>query len=216
MLYISAAILAYLLGSIPWGYMAVRLNGLDLRKEGSGSTGATNTLRVLGKKWGYTVFALDALKGGLAVITAFGVAAFVFHAPEKDIINAEVLAAIFAVVGHTYPVWLRFQGGKGIATSAGVMIALFPPAVFASGLAVWLVLFFSTRYVSVASLGAAIALPTASTALLFLGKCDAVKTTIAFLMCVLAVWRHRSNISRLIAGTEKRFEKKPPAISHVQ
>ena len=100
--------------------------------------------------------------------------------------------------------------------AAGVMIALFPPAVFASGLAVWLVLFFSTRYVSVASLGAAIALPTASTALLFLGKCDAVKTTIAFLMCVLAVWRHRSNISRLIAGTEKRFEKKPPAISHVQ
>jgi acyl phosphate:glycerol-3-phosphate acyltransferase len=208
MLYFSAALLAYFLGSIPWGYIAGLLNGVDLRKEGSGSTGATNTLRVLGKKWGYAVFALDAFKGWLAVMGSFGVAALLFNASEQEIIHAGVVAAFFAVAGHTYPVWLRFQGGKGIATSAGVMIALFPPAVFAFGLAVWGTLFFSTRYVSVASLGAAIALPTASAALLIAGKCDLIRTAIALLMCILAVWRHRSNISRLVAGTEKRFDKK--------
>ncbi len=200
--------MAYFLGSIPWGYIAGLLNGVDLRKEGSGSTGATNTLRVLGKKWGYAVFALDAFKGWLAVMGSFGVAALLFNASEQEIIHAGVVAAFFAVAGHTYPVWLRFQGGKGIATSAGVMIALFPPAVFAFGLAVWGTLFFSTRYVSVASLGAAIALPTASAALLIAGKCDLIRTAIALLMCILAVWRHRSNISRLVAGTEKRFDKK--------
>jgi acyl phosphate:glycerol-3-phosphate acyltransferase len=208
MLYFSAALMAYFLGSIPWGYIAGLLNGVDLRKEGSGSTGATNTLRVLGKKWGYAVFALDAFKGWLAVMGSFGVAALLFNASEQEIIHAGVVAAFFAVAGHTYPVWLRFQGGKGIATSAGVMIALFPPAVFAFGLAVWGTLFFSTRYVSVASLGAAIALPTASAALLIAGKCDLIRTAIALLMCILAVWRHRSNISRLVAGTEKRFDKK--------
>ena len=208
MLYFSAALLAYFLGSIPWGYIAGLLNGVDLRKEGSGSTGATNTLRVLGKKWGYAVFALDAFKGWLAVMGSFGVAALLFNASEQEIIHAGVVAAFFDVAGHTYPVWLRFQGGKGIATSAGVMIALFPPAVFAFGLAVWGTLFFSTRYVSVASLGAAIALPTASAALLIAGKCDLIRTAIALLMCILAVWRHRSNISRLVAGTEKRFDKK--------
>lgn len=216
MLYFSAALLAYVLGSIPWGYLAGRLNGVDLRKEGSGSTGATNALRVLGKKWGYTVFALDAFKGWLAVMGAFALAALFFNASEPEMIRAGVAAAICAVAGHTYPVWLRFQGGKGIATSAGVMIALFPPAVFGFGLVVWITLFFTTRYVSVASLGAAVALPTAATALLLVGKCDPVRTGIAFLMCALAVWRHRSNISRLLAGTEKRFEKKPRPASHVQ
>lgn len=209
MLYVSAALLAYCLGSIPWGFIAGRINGVDLRSEGSGSTGATNALRVLGKKWGYTVFLLDTLKGWLAVMGSFLIAALFFNAPEPEMIRAGVVAAICAVAGHSYPVWLRFQGGKGIATSAGVMLALFPPAVFAFGLFVWITLFFTTRYVSVASLGAAVALPTASTILLLAGKCDAVRTVIAFLMCALAVWRHRSNISRLAAGTEKRFEKKP-------
>jgi len=89
------------------------------------------------------------------------------------------------------------------------MLALFPWPVFASGLAVWLVLFYSTRYVSVASLGAAVALPTASAVMWWMGDCDAIRTAIAASMCALAVWRHKSNISRLMAGTEKRFEKKP-------
>jgi glycerol-3-phosphate acyltransferase PlsY len=209
MLYLASALVAYFLGSIPWGYLAGKLNGIDLHKEGSGSTGATNTLRVLGKPWGYTVFALDALKGSLAVIAAFQISTRFFASTPTETIAAGVVAAIFAVIGHSYPVWLKFQGGKGIATSAGIMLALFPWPVFAFGLFVWLVLFYSTRFVSVASLGAAVALPTASAAMWYLGDCDAIRTSIAAAMCVLAVWRHKSNISRLMAGTEKRFEKKP-------
>jgi glycerol-3-phosphate acyltransferase PlsY len=206
--YFYAAVLAYFLGSIPWGYLAGKIKGVDLRKEGSGSTGATNALRVLGKKWGYTVFALDAFKGWLSVMASFYLAKQIFHAAEPEIINTGVIAAIFSVIGHSYPVWLGFKGGKGIASSAGIMLALFPPAVFSFGLAVWLALFYGTRYVSVASIGAAIALPTASGALMILGQCDAIRTSIAGAMCILALWRHKSNIQRLRAGTEKRFEKK--------
>lgn len=208
MLYPAAAAIAYFLGSIPWGYLAGRINGIDLRREGSGNTGATNALRVLGKKWGYTVFALDALKGWLAVMAAFQIAAVFFQSTRTEAVSAGVVAAIFAVIGHSYPVWLRFQGGKGIASSAGIMLALFPWPVFASGLFVWLVLFYTTRYVSVASIGAAVTLPTASAVLWRFGDCDGIRTGIALAMCVLAVWRHKSNISRLLAGTEKRFEKK--------
>ncbi|MEI8293689.1 MAG: glycerol-3-phosphate 1-O-acyltransferase PlsY [bacterium] len=211
-LYLIAALQAYLLGSIPWGFLAGRMQGVDLRKEGSGSTGATNALRILGKKWGYTVFALDAFKGWLAVMTAFLVAVKFHHAPQAHVIYAGVTGAIFAMIGHTYPVWLRFQGGKGIATAAGIMLALFPPQVFAFGLLVWLALFYSTRYVSVASLGAAVALPTGASAMWALGEGDALRTGIAGLMCLLAIWRHKSNISRLLAGTEKRFEKKPRTV----
>ena len=208
MIYLATALGAYLLGSIPWGWIIGRIKGVDLRREGSGSTGATNALRVLGKPWGYTVFVLDALKGGLAVAGAFALAR---QTPgfEAHAVWLGVVAAISAVVGHSYPVWLGFQGGKGIATSAGVMIALFHPAVFLSGLGVWLILFKATRYVSVASLGAAVALPTSAAIVWALGDGDAPRTGIALAMCVVAVWRHRSNIARLLAGTEKRFEKKP-------
>ena len=207
-LYLIAALQAYLLGSIPWGFLAGRIQGVDLRKEGSGSTGATNALRILGKKWGYTVFALDAFKGWLAVMVAFYIALKFYGAPQAIVINAGVLGAIFAMVGHTYPVWLRFQGGKGIATAAGIMLALFPPPVFAFGLLVWLTLFYSTRYVSVASLGAAVALPTGAAGMWALGQGDPLRTSIAGVMCLLAIWRHKTNITRLFAGTEKRFEKK--------
>jgi glycerol-3-phosphate acyltransferase PlsY len=209
MLYLASAFVAYLLGSIPWGYLAGKINGVDLHKEGSGSTGATNALRVLGKSWGYTVFSLDVLKGWLAVMLAFELGGRFFATAPSDIIPVGVVAAIFAVVGHSYPVWLRFQGGKGIATSAGIMLALFPWPVFTSGVAIWLVLFYSTRFVSVASLGAAVVLPTSSAVLWWTGDCDAIRTAIAATMCALAVWRHKSNISRLMIGTEKRFEKKP-------
>jgi acyl phosphate:glycerol-3-phosphate acyltransferase len=216
MFYLIAALLAYVLGSIPWGFLAGRINGVDLRREGSGSTGATNALRVLGKKWGYLVFALDALKGVLAVKWSMDLGVY-FDVTGQEKIYAGVVAAIFVMAGHTYPVWLRFQGGKGIATAAGVMLALFPPPVFGFGLLVWLGLFYSTRYVSVASLGAAVSLPTSAGILWSMGLCDPVRVVIAAVMCALAVWRHKSNIQRLIAGTEKRFEKKSPEAreSHV-
>jgi glycerol-3-phosphate acyltransferase PlsY len=216
MIYPVAVLLAYFLGSIPWGFLAGRMNGVDLRREGSGNTGATNALRVLGKKWGYLVFALDALKGVLAVKWSMDLAVY-FDANGQEKIYAGVVAAIFVMIGHTYPVWLKFQGGKGIATAAGVMLALFPPPVFGFGLLVWAALFYSTRYVSVASLGAAVSLPTSAGILWWMGFCDPVRVVIAAVMCALAVWRHKSNIQRLLAGTEKRFEKKSPEAreSHV-
>jgi len=204
---LATALAAYLIGSFPSGYLAGRAHGVDLRKEGSGNIGATNALRVLGKKTGYVVFAADIFKGWLAVMAAFLIG---WLAAPAQIIPFGVLGAICGMVGHVFPVWLGFQGGKGISTSGGVMLALFPIEVFLFGLAAWLVLFFVTRYVSVASLAAALALPVGSAIMLAFGKCDWLRVGIATLMCILAVWRHKENIQRLLAGTEKKFEKKRP------
>jgi glycerol-3-phosphate acyltransferase PlsY len=200
-----AALSAYLLGSIPNGYLVGKARGVDLRTVGSNNIGATNALRILGKKYGYFVFAADALKGWLAVMLAWAIGRGL---PESLQISLGVTAAVFAMLGHIFPVWLGFKGGKGISTAAGVMIALFPIWVFLFGLAVWALLFFTTRYVSVASIAAAVSLPISAGVLWYLGQCDPVRTGIAALMCVLSVWRHKSNIQRLLAGTEKKFEKK--------
>jgi acyl phosphate:glycerol-3-phosphate acyltransferase len=228
---ITTAVISYLIGSFPSGYLAGRAHGLDLRKEGSGNVGATNALRVLGKKIGYTVFAADIFKGWLAVMTSYVIVLLytqmtnasqdlsvssilnflVGSTPAPPLtIRFGILGAICGMLGHIFPIWLGFKGGKGIATAGGIMIALFPIQVFLAGISVWLILFFATRYVSIASIGAAITLPTASGILLLMGKCDALRLWIAGVMCVLAIWRHKSNIQRLLAGTEKKFEKKLP------
>jgi glycerol-3-phosphate acyltransferase PlsY len=199
---------AYLIGSIPSGYMAGRAKGVDLRKEGSGNIGATNALRVLGKKWGYLIFAADSFKGWLSVTLAYALANR--YAPEQVTIMG-IVAAFFALVGHNFPIWLGFKGGKGIATSAGIMIALFPIWTFLVALGVWMALFYGTRYVSVASLAAAISLPVTTGFLALAGKCDSLLVLIAVIMCILATLRHKSNIQRLLAGTEKKFEKKRSA-----
>ena len=213
--FVVVAILAYLIGSFPSGFVAGRICGVDLRTAGSGNIGATNALRVLGKKWGYAVFATDAFKGALAVLLGEGLATLpLFHGPSP--VHVGVMAALFAIIGHSFPVWIGFKGGKGIATSAGIMFVLFPGAVFASGLAVWLALFFTTRFVSVASLGSAVTLPTVAFALYFFGTpgswffgyCDPMLAAISGIMSLLAIWRHKDNIKRLFAGTEKRFEPK--------
>jgi len=201
----AVALGAYLIGSIPSGYVVGRINGVDLRKEGSGNIGATNALRVLGKKWGYLVFAADIFKGWLSVTLAYAFAER--FAPDQAVV-AGILAALFSVLGHNFPVWLGFKGGKGIATSAGIMLALFPIWVFLFALVVWLALFYGTRYVSVASIFAAISLSVSSTILAFFGKCDWLLVPVAIAMSILAVWRHKSNIERLLAGKEKKFEKK--------
>ena len=201
----ALALGAYLIGSIPSGYLVGRIKGVDLRKVGSGNIGATNALRVLGKKWGYLVFAADFLKGWLAVGVGFAAAS---HFPPDHAILAGIIAGVFAMVGHIFPVWLDFKGGKGIATSGGIMIGLFPGWVFLCGLVVWVIFFYGTRYVSVASMAAAISLPVTSGILMLFGRCDWRLVVIAALMCALAVWRHKSNIERLFAGTEKKFEKK--------
>ncbi|HEY5704213.1 MAG TPA: glycerol-3-phosphate 1-O-acyltransferase PlsY [Terrimicrobiaceae bacterium] len=201
----AVALGAYLLGSIPSGYIVGRIKGVDLRTAGSGNIGATNALRVLGKKWGYFVFAADFLKGWLSVVIAVAAAS---RFPPEQAIVAGIIAGVFAMVGHIFPVWLGFKGGKGIATAGGILLGLFPVWVFLCAFLVWIVLFYTTRYVSVASIGAAISLPVSSSILMLYGRCDWRLVVIAILMCILAVWRHKSNIERLFAGTEKKFDKK--------
>ena len=224
--------ISYLLGSIPFGYLVARAHGMDIRQHGSGNIGATNVMRVLGKKPGYIVFACDMLKGLLAVIIGkyialhhtltvsqaqtlyHGVAESIYHTtyfvslPES--IGA-ISAAIACIIGHNFPVWLGFKGGKGMATSAGVLIGMMPETAMGC-MAVWAAVFFLTRYVSLASIAAAIALPVITMILLLTGLLYGWPYFyFAVAACLLAVWRHRSNIVRLLNGTESRFVKKPKA-----
>lgn len=199
------AVGSYLIGSIPFGYLAGRLCGIDIRTKGSGNIGATNALRVLGKKWGYSVFLLDFLKAWLPVKLAlgWGIALMVHLASAPG-----ALAGLCALLGHSFPIWLGFKGGKGIASSAGVMVGLFSLAVFLVCLGMWLLLFTVTRYVSIASIVAAVSLPAAVGILVLLHRADWLGFTVSIVMAALAIWRHRSNIVRLRAGTEPRFERK--------
>ena len=199
------AIGSYLLGSIPAGFIAGKICGVDLRTQGSGNIGATNALRVLGKKWGYAVFLFDFLKGLVPVLLALHWGRTVGVEPSSA---PGALAALGSLVGHSFPVWLGFKGGKGIATSGGVIIGLFSLPAFLICLGVWLLLFTTTRYVSVASIGGALSLPVVVGAMFLMHRIDWLALTVSIVMCGLAVWRHRSNITRLRAGTEPRFERK--------
>ena len=204
-----AAILvgSYLLGSIPFGYLAGRLVGIDIRQAGSGNVGATNVVRVLGKGHGYPVFALDVLKGFGAVKISMLMA----PGPPPGWNSPEIfgiLAAISSILGHLYPPWLKFKGGKGVATSAGALLALTPVATL-TGVVIWIIVFWLTRYVSLASIVAAVVLPIV---ILVFNSQDQNKGKPLFYssVCVAAVviWRHRSNLSRLMRGTEPRFTRK--------
>ncbi len=187
----SAAFLSgYLLGSIPFGYLLGRWKGVDLHQKGSGNIGAANAVRVLGKPAGFAVLILDALKGVLACWLASSE-------------TGQITAGLAAVLGHNFPCWLRFQGGKGIATSAGVLLILTPISLAIAG-GVFLILAAATRVVSVGSLGASVVLPFAVWLVEGWGELLAATA----LMGLLAVCRHRDNIRRLRAGTEPRFGKK--------
>lgn len=199
-------LLAYFIGATPVGYLAARLKGIDIRKHGSGNIGATNVLRVLGKPTGITVLLLDVLKGLVPVWLAR------HFVPGNDLIP--ILTAIAAILGHNYTFWLGFKGGKGIATSAGAMAPLLPiPLVVA--LVLWVLLFRTTRYVSVASIGAAASLPLTETVRgLATGQWSWGFFSLALVLGGLAVWRHRGNLARLRKGTEPRFvpkSQRPPA-----
>ncbi|HEY0368416.1 MAG TPA: glycerol-3-phosphate 1-O-acyltransferase PlsY [Chthoniobacterales bacterium] len=202
-----AGAISYLIGSIPFGWIIARSRSVEIRDHGSGNIGATNVLRVLGKPWGITVFVLDALKGAAAVGAGMKIASYAQAAPAYAAFYA-ILAAAFAVIGHSFPVWLRFKGGKGVATSAGALIAILPVAAVAI-LIVWLVVFYTTRYVSLASIIAAGCLPIVVGILLLLHRTHG---SVLFYFCsamtALVIWRHRSNISRLMSGREPRFVRK--------
>jgi len=202
--YLLTALGAYLLGSIPTGYLVARARGVDIRTVGSGNIGATNALRVLGKRAGITVLILDALKGFIAVAWLAEVLPPLFNLSIADPQAHQVLAGVCAVLGHNYTCWLRFKGGKGIATTAGVYLALAPlPLLIALG--VFLLGLLLTRYVSVGSIAAAVALPVAVWMLKPHAILLAVATTA---LGVLAIYKHAGNIQRLLAGTESRMGKK--------
>lgn len=197
------AALGYVSGAVPFGYIAGRLKGMDIRQHGSGNIGATNVIRVLGKGVGIPVFLLDMLKGWLPVFLAAGWLARQGRASEI-VSSGAVLAGFGAVLGHMFTFWLGFKGGKGVATTAGVLLGVNPLAML-GGLVVWLGFFFSTRFVSLASIMSGVGVAATMAGLMaFHGRWDFVMLGFGLLVMVLVIVRHRSNISRLLQGTEPR------------
>jgi len=199
------ALCAYLLGSIPTGYLVARARGVDIRSAGSGNIGATNALRVLGKGWGMLVLLADFAKGLAAclVVPAGMILLLNLSSVDRSTAALGLVAAVCTVLGHNFPVWLRFKGGKGIATTAGALAALVPWALLI-GLAVWIILFAATRYVSLGSLAAAVAIPVAT----WFTTSNRTLTCVTTALGVMAIFKHRSNIQRLLAGTEPALTRK--------
>ncbi len=185
------AVVSYLIGSIPTGFLWGKARGIDIRTVGSGNIGATNVMRALGKGPGMAVLVIDALKGFWPVF---------FARPDTTL---QIVCCLAVIAGHNWTCWLKFKGGKGIATSAGALLAMLP-APLACALAVWLVVFAIGRYVSLASISAAVALPVATW---FLQR---DLTWFTGLLGAIAIYKHKSNIQRLIAGTENRVGTKKP------
>lgn len=202
--YIVIAVVAYLLGSIPSGFVVARVRGIDIRTVGSGNIGATNAFRILGLVAGVLVLLADALKGLLAVLIAAPLVAQLIPGVPAD--NLRIAAAVAVILGHNYTCWLGFKGGKGIATSAGALSALVPWA-FLCILIVWFVVFLLTRYVSLASICGAFVLPFATW---FTAGHDLGLTAVTAVLGGLAIGRHRRNIQRLMEGKENRIEFKKP------
>jgi len=190
---IEAGVLGYLLGSIPFGLLLTRAAGLgDVRAIGSGNIGATNVLRTGSKKLAAATLLLDGLKGTVAVLMA---RYFWGEAPA-------VLAGLFAFLGHIYPVWLRFKGGKGVATYIGVLAGLHWPAAL-TFCAVWLAVALTLKYSSLSALVASLAAP-----LVLWWAGETALAIVASLMTALLLWKHRANIARLMAGTEPKIGAK--------
>ena len=198
---------SYLMGSIPFGYLAGRIRRIDIRNFGSGNIGATNVVRVLGKRYGYPVFVLDFLKGFGAVKISMLIAT----GARPEWILPEtfgILAAVAAVIGHSLPVWLRFHGGKGVATSAGALFGLIPVATVVAVI-IWTTVFWLTRYVSVASTVTAVALPLVILIMTLLNQIHGNALFYSSLaIAAIVIWRHHSNLCRLMHGSEPRFTRK--------
>jgi acyl phosphate:glycerol-3-phosphate acyltransferase len=210
--YIITALVGYLLGSIPTGYLVARSRGIDIRKVGSGNIGATNVFRILGKPAGIFVLLVDAAKGFLACRYAGLLIYRALAGPVAEGSSTEeflkITGGLFAILGHNYTCFLKFKGGKGIATSAGVMLALLPIAMAVST-GVFGVTLAVTRYVSVASMTAALVLPFAAW---WPARSSTTMIVVAAMIGALGIYKHRSNIQRLMNGTENRVGKKKEAM----
>ena len=190
----------YLAGSVPFGLLIAKARGVDLRNSGSGNIGATNVFRCVGKGWGVLALLLDALKGFVPAFV-FPRVAESLCAPVPSWLG--VACGLAAVVGHNWPVWLGFKGGKGVATSAGMALGVAPGAV-GIGLAAFALVVVATRWVSLASMLGCIA-ATAAGWWLYAGGDRAWLVWVLGAMTVLVVWRHRANIGRLLKGTEPKI-----------
>lgn len=206
--YILTALTAYLIGSVPTGFLVGKARGIDIRALGSGNIGATNVFRNLGTAAGILVLLADAFKGWLAVFLAGACFARAFGASSPEAAEwFKIVGGFFAIVGHNYTCWLRFRGGKGIATSAGVLVGLVPVG-FLAGVTLFVLVLLAFRYVSLASISAALVLPFATW-----WSGQSVKLiAITAVMTAMAIYKHRTNIQRLLRGTESRlWGKKPTA-----
>lgn len=208
--------IAYVIGSVPFGLLIGKWRGVDVRTAGSRNIGATNVGRLLGKKFFFLVFFLDLLKSFVPMLIA---SLIVREIPEPDrgrqIYLLWLLVGFAAVLGHMFSLFLRFKGGKGVATSAGLMLGLIPyyalPGLLA--IVVFILIFFPTRYVSLGSITSACAFPVLFLLLGWVRGWDVAGAQLplavfAFLIAFLIVWKHRSNISRLLAGTENKIKSK--------
>ncbi|MFT5051792.1 MAG: glycerol-3-phosphate acyltransferase PlsY [Chlamydiales bacterium] len=190
---------SYLMGALPFGFLFARLKGIDLRAVGSGNIGATNTMRALGRGWGLTAFFLDFAKGWfpLAFLATLVSAA---DLGDLDLRAVQVMCGTAAVLGHCFPVYLRFRGGKGVATGCGAIVGLDPMVFLGAGL-VWVAVMLTLRFVGLASILMGAAFPI----LAWWRHPEDEATLIgASLLTLLIVVRHRANISRMLAGTEPR------------
>ena len=185
-------IIGYLLGAISFAVIIARSQGVDIFKEGSGNPGATNVKRILGKKWGHAVFALDALKGFTATVLPLMV-----YSDDR----LAIIGLIAAILGHSFSVFLKFRGGKGVATTIGGLLVLMCP-VLLLGLAVWLIIFYMKKVVALASIFFAASLPIS--AYFIYGK-DDPRFYLGLVLALLIVVRHRSNITRMFSGKESKF-----------
>ena len=185
-------IIGYLLGAISFAVIIARSKGVDIFKEGSGNPGATNVKRILGKKWGNAVFALDALKG----FTAAGLPLMVYHDDRLAVIGL-----IAAILGHSFSVFLKFRGGKGVATTIGGLLALMCP-VLLIGLVVWLIIFYTEKVVALASIFFAVSLPMSA---YFIYGTEDPRFYLGVVLALFIVVRHRSNIIRMFSGKENKF-----------
>jgi len=188
---LAAVTLAYLVGSIPFAFLLSRQQGVDLRRAGSGNVGATNVLRTTGVRAAVLAMVLDAMKGTVAVLVAESLSAGLV---------APVAAAFASVVGHVYPVWLRFRGGKGVATAAGAFAVLAPAALMVAAV-VFLVAVSVTRFISVGSIAGAVTLTVVAAA----SGAPEIVTIGAAASAVIIIHGHRGNLARLVAGTERRI-----------
>ena len=200
MTYIWALLIGYFLGSINFAVLVAKYKGLDLFSLGSGNPGATNAKRTMGAFWGNTVFLLDFSKGYLAVSltqSILGLEGF-----NYDLLG--ILGLLGAILGHSFSIFLKFRGGKGVATTMGGLLALMP-WVLVLGIVAWLIVFFSTRVVAMASIVFAISLPIN---FYFLHDLPDVRWIFCIVLAILIVVRHYSNIQRLLSGKEHDFSQK--------